>query len=115
MLPPLTPAVTRAIESARRLARARSSAVILPLHLLMGLLEEEEGQAFTLAVAAGMAREAVAAWAVRPADPVPEVGDVPLADLVQRLLRQARELAAELTGESTVSSEVVLLALLRGD
>ena len=53
MLPPLTPAVDRAVEAARRQARARRAVEVLPIHLLMALLEEEEGRAFALAESAG--------------------------------------------------------------
>jgi thiamine-phosphate pyrophosphorylase len=115
MLPPLTPAVSRAVEAAGRQARARRSAEVLPIHLLMGLLEEEEGRAAALAVAAGLSREQIEGW-TRPLT-VPEPGDqdVGLAERTQNLLRQARILAAELSGDSTISSEAVLLAVLRGD
>jgi thiamine-phosphate pyrophosphorylase len=115
MLPPLTPAVDRAIASARRYARGRSVAEVLPVHLLMGLLEEEEGQASSLTAAAGLAREQLEGWYVPPSATTGSAAEVPLAGLTQQLLREARVLAAELTGESTVSSEAVLLAVLRGD
>src|SRR5436309_312460 len=113
MLPPLTPAVGRAVELARRHARALSSATVLPVHLLMALLEEEDGRAFSVAVAAGLAAEQVAAW-VRTG-PAPEAAEVPLDERTVWLLHQARGMAVELTGESTISSEVVLLAVLRSD
>jgi thiamine-phosphate pyrophosphorylase len=117
MLPPLTPAVERAVQSARQHARGLSSAVVLPVHLLMALLEEEEGRAYSLAAAAGLVPQRLAGWGGRAEAPQPPAGEqeVPLAEHTQRLVRQARELAVTLTGESTISSEAVLLAVLRGD
>jgi thiamine-phosphate pyrophosphorylase len=114
MLPPFTPAVGRAVELARCYARSRSSATVLPVHLLMALLEEEEGRAFLLASAAGLSRQHFEEWC-GSVKATSDDRDISLDERTQRLLRQARELAVELTGESTLSSEAVLLAVLRGD
>ena len=44
----LTPAVSRALEAAQRYADTRE---LQPLHLVLGLLEEEEGRAAHLGTA----------------------------------------------------------------
>jgi thiamine-phosphate pyrophosphorylase len=109
MLPELTPAVERALEAARALARALGAADVQPAHLLHGLLTEEEGRAAALLRDAGI-------------DPV--AARTALADIVGRhpaaagpgvrpSLEQARELAGELYLERTVTSDALLLALLR--
>ena len=53
MLPEMTPAVARALQSAHVYAAAERKAELEPLHLLVGLLEEAEGRAALLAAAAG--------------------------------------------------------------
>jgi len=83
------------------------------LHLLLGLLEEDEGRAADLVRAAGLTWEAYESWrGPLPASDSP--AGTPLATASLVLLRQARNLAVELTGEGTVSSEPLLLALLGG-
>jgi thiamine-phosphate pyrophosphorylase len=113
MLPPLTPAVGRAIEAARRHAQANQAAEVLALHLLRGLLEEEEGRAYSLAEAAGLSPMFLSGWTTSSS--LPAAPEVPLADQTDRLLRQARAVAVEMTGENVISSEAVLLTVLRGD
>jgi thiamine-phosphate pyrophosphorylase len=111
MLPELTPAVERALDAARELARSVGAADVQPLHLLHGLLAEEEGRAATLLREAGV--EAVAARTVladRAARDASRAGDG-----VGALLEQARELAGELYLERTVASDALLLVLLRED
>lgn len=109
MLPELTPAVERALEAARALAGELGAPDVQPLHLLHGLLAEEEGRAATLLRDAGI-------------DPV--AARAALADLAARhpaaagrgitpFLEQARELAGELYLERTIASDALLLVLLR--
>jgi thiamine-phosphate pyrophosphorylase len=116
MLPEMTPAVTRALAAARLFACRLGVAEVLPLYLLHGLLAEEEGWAASLAGAAGLnvaAFRAKLALSDRPAPSEPP--SLPLHPSTQLALSTARELARELTGESTVASESLLLALLRTD
>jgi len=114
MLPEMTPAVARALEAAQVYALRSASPEVLPLHLLHGLLQEEEGRAQLLTSAAGMDypgyRERLPTEAVAATD-----ASLPLHRVTLSALRQARELAAELVGESTVGSESLLLAVLRLD
>ncbi len=113
MLPPLTPATARAVEVARFYTSGTSSATVEPLHLLHALLEEEEGRAAALATEAGLDVEAY--HARRPQRATHGPTSLPLSAGTAAILALARELAREWTGESEVSSEPLLLALLRGD
>jgi thiamine-phosphate pyrophosphorylase len=106
MLPELTPAVERAVAAARELAGA---ADVRTIHLLHGLLAEEEGRAATLLRGAGAdptaARARLAELAARE-PPAPGRGIAPLLEV-------ARELSGELYLERTVASDALLLVLLR--
>jgi thiamine-phosphate pyrophosphorylase len=116
MMPELTPAVARAVETARRHAFALSLSEVPALYLLHALLAEEEGRAWSLAVAAGLDAEAFRASFVPPdTPPSEEAADLPLHPRAQSALRAAREMALELSGDTEVASEALLLALLRSD
>ncbi len=107
MIEPYTPAVERALAAAADLARRDGSARVTPAHMLLGLLQEEEGRAAVLLLGAGLsladARRAINAES--PAELTPP----------ERVVGAARELAEELSGERTVASEHLLLAALRAD
>jgi thiamine-phosphate pyrophosphorylase len=113
MLPALTPAVTRALEIARCYARGAGAELVEPVHILHALLEEEEGRAVALAVAARLDVAGYRATSPRRSGDPSSAG--PLSDLANEALYLARGLAVELTGENTLSSEPLLLALLRTD
>jgi thiamine-phosphate pyrophosphorylase len=118
MLPNLTPAAARALESARRWALRHGSAAAQPVHLLLGLLEEEEGRPALLLSRAGTdlaaVRAALATFSVLR--PEAESADLPpLSAAADAILNRARRLAADLTGERLVASEFLLLALLQSD
>jgi thiamine-phosphate pyrophosphorylase len=116
MFPELTPAVARAVELARAHASGLGLSEVLPLYLLHGLLAEEEGRAATLAMAAGLDAPAFRASLAPPDSPLPtEQSALPLHPRAHSALLAARELAHELTGESTVASECLLLVLCRCD
>src|SRR6516165_441321 len=114
MLSDLTPAVARALESAQRYAQDDGASEIQPQHLLHALLEEEEGRAAVHAQRAGLD------WKAYRAPLVPnsstnlnaEPPARPLHDRTQNALVHARRLSRELLGESTVSGELLLYALL---
>jgi thiamine-phosphate pyrophosphorylase len=116
MLPEMTPAVARALELAQLHAHSLGAPEVSPLHLLHALLAEEEGRAATLAVAAGLDLAAFRDTLLLP-DPPPASGfwPHPLHARTQSALLTARQLARELSGESLVASEALLLALLRHD
>ena len=108
MFPEVTPAVSRALDLARALARQAGESTVSPAHLLHGLLAEEEGQAGTVAASVGLDRSAYRRAAPPPATPTTAVIDLaaPTRDAFS-----LRELAAELTGDTEVSGEVLLPAL----
>src|SRR5438552_626215 len=54
MTPEYTPAVHRALGSAQRWAHFLGADTVQPPHLLLGLLEEEEGRVATLLTGAGL-------------------------------------------------------------
>jgi thiamine-phosphate pyrophosphorylase len=115
MLPELTPAVVRAVEAARRYALSHGSAEVEPVHLLHGLLEEEEGRAAALVIAAGLDNSAYRASLPPLKDASGELSAVPLHKQTEAALFAARRLARDLAGESTVASESLLLALFQTD
>jgi thiamine-phosphate pyrophosphorylase len=111
MRPELTPAVLRALEAAQRYAHGHVE--LRPVHLLQGLLEEEEGHAALLCIAAGLdlgrGRSALGV-AGEGASPT-----LPLGALARDALIRARDIVLSFTGESAVASDALLLALLRSD
>jgi thiamine-phosphate pyrophosphorylase len=108
MLPSLTPGVSRALDAARRYADAGE---VEPIHLLHGLLEEEDGRAAALTEEAGLER----ARYLEARGEAGAAGERPLARATEALLFRARELAYDLTGEGVITSEAALLALLRDE
>jgi thiamine-phosphate pyrophosphorylase len=115
----LTPAVARAFQAAQAWAGRQGALAVQPEHLLHGLLEEEEGRASTLLAAAGLdltaARTALAATDQGVVSPQPVEVPLPHSPESQAALALARDLASDLSPDSTVPSEAVLLALLRED
>jgi thiamine-phosphate pyrophosphorylase len=113
MFPEMTPAVSRAVEAAQRYARARQAAAVEPVDLLHALLEEEEGRAALLLIGAGLDYAAYRSAAGTPsaAEGQP-LGMHPEAHVA---MAKARDLAPGLSGESTIASDALLLALLRTD
>src|SRR5437868_2985327 len=116
MFAEMTPAVERALEAAQRHARHAGSPEVLPLHLLHGLLEEDEGRAVSVSSAAGLEYQA---YRQQVSDPSASEStgrkSLQLHSQTVQVLRLARELAVDLTGERTIASEILLLAVLRGD
>jgi thiamine-phosphate pyrophosphorylase len=115
MLPEMTPAVARALQQAQVYAVAAGKAECEPVHVLHGLLEEEEGRAAILVVRAGLeearyqaARRLAGPDAARQGDP-----SLPLHGATRATVFQARAIQRELSGETTVTSEALLLSLIR--
>ena len=110
----LTPAVSRALDSAQRYAQDDGASEIQPQHLLHALLEEEEGRAAVHAQQAGLDWPAYRAPLVANsstklnADPAPR----PLHERTQNALLHAHRLSRELLDDSTVSGELLLYSLL---
>ncbi len=117
MLPELTPAVARVLETAQQYASLLGLSEVLPLHLLHALLAEEEGRACSLAVAAGLDAAAFRRTG-SVSDGRSPVSYTPGSSLTlhsssRSALLAAHDLARELSGESAVSSDALLLALIR--
>jgi thiamine-phosphate pyrophosphorylase len=114
MLPDMTPAVARALDLAQAHAHGQGATELGPVHLLDALLAEEEGRAALLVIAAGLDWPAYRRSLTDAIPPAPATS-LPLHARVITAFAQARETAVRLTGEATVASEVILLALLRSD
>lgn len=114
MLPEMTPAVSRALDEAQRWAARLSAAEVGPLHLVCGLLEEEEGRAASLLQTAGLD---VPAWrrSLVPEGAASSSAPLPLAAATRQSFTEARSLAGTLSAERDVSSECLLLPLVRAD
>ncbi len=112
MLPDLTPAVSRALDLARALAQNQGES-LRPVHLLHGLLAEEEGRAGALATTGGL--DWAAYHRAAPAQAAPTADAVEFDPLTHTAFSLARELAIDLAGETEVSGEILLLAVLRTD
>src|SRR5439155_22064143 len=91
---------------------------IQPIHLLHGLLYEEEGRASVLLTQFGADLEAIPRsftdWSA-PATPHPPGTPLPLSSGAPLILTAARRLAGETSAERLVASEHLLLTLLRED
>jgi thiamine-phosphate pyrophosphorylase len=111
----VTPFVVRALETARLTAGNLGAAEADPAHLLHALLAEEEGRAATLLAGAGTDLPAALAALGRllPRGATPPGAGTPLGAAVKAVLDAAETLAADFALDQCVSSEVLLLALLR--
>jgi thiamine-phosphate pyrophosphorylase len=118
MIPETTPAVSRALAAAQEHARRSGASDVRPVHLLLGLLSDEEGRAAVLLSGAGANPAAVradllASLPVGPAQPLET--PLPLQPAVQESLQRARAQALALSAEHAVSSDHLLGALLEID
>ena len=106
----LTPAVARALEASRDRARNLGVADAGPLHVLLALLEENEGRVAELLLQSGAAVDAVRRTLLE--SPPMSADDAPDLD---RVMGAAFILAVERTVERSIASEHVLAAILRED
>lgn len=107
-----TPALTFALQRAAGYARRAGADLIAPMHLLLGLLAEEEGQAAGLLAGAGVAREALRTQFGLVEGAPADTGEMALSVETRGVLIRARELAALHSAEGTLSSDQVLIALV---
>jgi thiamine-phosphate pyrophosphorylase len=117
VLPNLTPAVNRAVEAAIDLAAGSGAAGVQPTHLLQGLLAEEEGRAAALLSNAGLSLALVNEALTKPAyskdTASTQERTSPDFSEAGEIVEYAAEIAVDLTGDRTVASEHLLMALLR--
>lgn len=116
MLPVHTPAVSRALAMSRLIAQLLGAGAVEPLHLLGGLLREEEGRAAALLIWAGLGLEDFrnAYPELTGMEEVPTVESTfPLGSEVEQVLMSARDLATEYSEDRTIASEHLLWAFLQ--
>jgi thiamine-phosphate pyrophosphorylase len=114
----LTPAVERALLLAQGLAARLGAAEAQPLHLLQALLCEEDGLAVSRLLGAGVACDAIKQTVTGGGTSLPPNGEPAPAHLSARsheMLDHARVVAADVSGEHTIASDHLLLALIRHD
>jgi thiamine-phosphate pyrophosphorylase len=110
-----TPAAFRALEASRHFARRSKAALVQPLHLLQGLLEEEEGLAAQLLATANVKVSILRhnLGCSLPSTSQTELIDVPFNPAAEAILDQARFLTKEVGGEPLVAGTMLLLSLIR--
>jgi thiamine-phosphate pyrophosphorylase len=111
-----TPATARALEAAARWAARLQAVSVSGIHLLLGLLEEEEGRAATLLRGAGLDPARICAeLAPNPLAPPAAQPALPFTAAAQETLFHAGTVAASLSADRTLASEHLLFALLLKD
>lgn len=127
MRPDFTAALALALERAGHWALRLEAAAIEPLHVLLGLLDEDEGRPALLLAAAGLTdTEALRRTACQgrpipagpgsPANKNPTGKETPpLSRAVRDLLAEASEMGFLLASERAISTDQVLLAAVRHD
>ncbi len=106
---PLNERARLAVLLAQQEARKHGSPVVTTLHLLAGLLREDEGLAAELLTNHGVRLETVRAAAGAPGSE--RTGDAPLSETVSRALERAEQ-EARWSEREHVSTEHLLLGLL---
>jgi thiamine-phosphate pyrophosphorylase len=115
MLPDHTPAVARALQTAHQQARS-CEAEVQPVHLLAGLLDESEGHAALRLAQLGVSLAEVRQKLGQPGTSAsPAEQPLPLSAASEKAFVLARQRAADAGAELIVTSEHLLLALLRVD
>lgn len=106
-----TPGLTFALRRAMGYAELEGLTEIGPLHLLRGLLAEEEGRCAALLTQAGLD---FASWQLRfpPAQPSAEDPPIRLTRVVRNVLNLARQETSAIAEEGSLATDQVLLALL---
>jgi thiamine-phosphate pyrophosphorylase len=107
-----SPALTFAIQRAADYAHRAGADAIAPLHLLLGLLADEEGQPATLLAAAGVARRVLGDQLGLIEGASADAEALPLDSDSRAAMSRARELAMLHAAEGTLSTDQVLLALV---
>jgi thiamine-phosphate pyrophosphorylase len=113
----LTPAAERAMSSAKMLAAAANAGAVQPLHLFQALAGVEDGQAARLIPLAGGIPQDLRERFVQelPAKVGQDSAGYRMGNEVGEILLRARALANEVSGESAVGSDHLLLALIKHD
>src|SRR5437879_900606 len=100
-----TPALTFALQRAAGYARRAGADAIAPLHLLLGLLGDDEGQPATLLAAAGVPRERLRETFGLIDDAPADADTPPLAADTRRILARAADLATLHAAEGSLTTD----------
>jgi thiamine-phosphate pyrophosphorylase len=111
----LTEAAARSVEAAQFWARRLHAQAVQPTHLLLGLLDEEEGRAALLLGQAGLSAATVREHLAPAAGADPGGDRLPHDPTLERVLGSAGQFARAATADRTVSSDQLLLALFQHD
>jgi thiamine-phosphate pyrophosphorylase len=114
MLDDFTPGAERALAAASVWAQRLSSPAVLPLHLLLGLLDEPEGSAAMLLGRAGLDIERFRQPFVK-SQPIDELASVPMSSAADMVIGAARSLAREHSAERSISTELLALAVIQSE
>ncbi|MER3417165.1 MAG: thiamine phosphate synthase [Gemmataceae bacterium] len=117
-LPEHTAGVARALEVAAAWASCMGAAQVEHVHVLLALVQEEEGRVATLLSQRGITPAKLRTLLQagdRDLEPLQAPARIPLAPDVETTLHVARRLAAEWSGERIVSTGHLLAALLERD
>ena len=107
-----TSALAAALDSAQNWAQAFGADSVQPRHLLLALLQEEEGHAALLMQRAGVAAAAIRSAMAAGLAPTVVADKIPLSMAGKRILSLAADQTPTMSAEGTVSTEQVLVALL---
>jgi thiamine-phosphate pyrophosphorylase len=114
MLDDFTPGAERALTAASIWAQRLSAESVQPLHLMLGLLDEPEGAAAALIRRSGLDIERwrgpflASSISEKPAT-------LPKSSLMEHVLGSARSLAREHAAERSISTELLVLAIVQVD
>jgi thiamine-phosphate pyrophosphorylase len=107
-----TPALAVALQRAAGYARRASMDAIVPQHLLLGLMGDDEGQPAILLAGAGVPREKLREAFGLIEDAAADADPLPLAAETRRILARATDLATLHAAEGSLSTDQVLVALV---
>jgi thiamine-phosphate pyrophosphorylase len=110
-----TEAAARALEASQLWARRSRAQAVQPTHLILALLDEEEGRPALLLEQAGLSAVAVRQHLAPAAGEDTGGKRLPHDPALERVLGAARQLARTAAADRTVSSDQLLLALFQHD
>jgi thiamine-phosphate pyrophosphorylase len=110
-----TEAAARSLEGAHAWARRLHAQNVQPAHLLLGLLDEDEGRPALLLGQAGLSAEAVRQHFAAGAGEEGGGERLPHHAALEHVLGAASQLARSTSADRTVSTDQLVLALLQND
>src|SRR5450432_98849 len=110
-----SPAALLALNKAALISQQAGLTQVGPMHLLRGLMDEEEGHPVLLVRAAGVSMDNLRGLLPFCEVPGEVAADLPLAAATAQVLSHAWELARLHGAEGSVTSDYLLLAILEVD